>query len=90
MTRRHYAIVHIIPDFKPGDPPPSGYIEWHEWAHVQTKARLRQEQCGRCSLWRFPPEMSAVRDVRTRQTPSGAKRHTTTPVCIGCAQRVTA
>ena len=26
--------------YKPGDPPPTGYLEWHEWAEVQRKAGL--------------------------------------------------
>lgn len=24
--------------YKPGDLPPTGYLEWHEWAEVQRKA----------------------------------------------------
>ena len=40
--------------YKPGDQAPSGYLAWHEWAEVQHKAGLRQKQCGRCGLWRYP------------------------------------
>jgi hypothetical protein len=44
--------------FKPGDPPPEGYLNWHAWAEVQDKAGLRQKQCSRCGLWKFPQELS--------------------------------
>lgn len=42
-------------DYKPGDPPPDGYLAWHEWAEVQHKAGLRQRQCL-CGKWVFPQE----------------------------------
>jgi hypothetical protein len=44
--------------YKPGDQAPSGYLAWHEWAEVQHKAGLRQVQCGKCGLWRYPQELS--------------------------------
>lgn len=34
------AIVSITPEFKPGDQPPKGMMDWFEWAEVQHKARL--------------------------------------------------
>lgn len=48
--------VLIIPEFKPGDPPPDGYLQWHEWARVQHKNGLKQRKCRVCGLWRFPQE----------------------------------
>lgn len=42
--------------FRPGDPPPTGYVAWHEWARVQHRAGLRQRQCQVCGKWRFPQE----------------------------------
>lgn len=42
--------------YKPGDPPPSGYMQWQEWARVQIKAGLRQARCEKCGLWEFPGE----------------------------------
>lgn len=39
-----------------GDQPPSGYIQWHEWARVQYRAGLRQHRCTVCGLWKFPQE----------------------------------
>jgi hypothetical protein len=52
----HLACVLIVPFFKAGDPPPEGYMEWHEWARVQHRAGLRQRRCWSCGLWRFPQE----------------------------------
>ena len=45
-------------DFKKGDPPPTTYNAWHEWAGVQYKAGLRQVSCGICGLFKFPQELS--------------------------------
>lgn len=42
--------------FKVGDPPPSGYVDWHEWASVQHRGGLRQRQCRNCGLWKFPQD----------------------------------
>ncbi len=36
------AIVTYAGDYKPGDPPPEGYLEWHEWAEVQRCAPGRR------------------------------------------------
>lgn len=73
--------------YKPGDQAPEGYLEWHEWAEVQHKAGLRQKQCGRCGLWRYPQQLSAEVDraemVMTRKRKS--RRVTVeTPVCNDC------
>lgn len=53
---RRAIYLEIMPVFKPGDPPPAGYCEWHEWARVQHAAGLRQRQCPKCKLWRYPQE----------------------------------
>ena len=42
--------------YKPGSQPPSGYIEWHEWAQVQDDAGIKQSQCPHCKLWFYPQE----------------------------------
>jgi ribosomal protein S27AE len=47
-----------MPDYKPGDLPPEGYLQWHEWAEVQRKAGIKQRQCPTCGLWRTPQELS--------------------------------
>jgi len=49
-------------DYKPGDPPPKGYNDWHAWAEVQEKAGLRQVQCSRCSKWNYPQEIARTED----------------------------
>lgn len=76
--------------YKPGDQAPEGYLAWHEWAEVQHKAGLRQKQCGRCGLWRYPQELSALVDstevtgLRRRQP---FRRTLETPVCNDCAAK---
>lgn len=53
--------------FPMGCPAPSGYVHWHEWAEAQGKAGLKQRQCPRCKLWRFPQE-SCFRLKKCEQT----------------------
>jgi hypothetical protein len=43
-------------EYKPGDLPPKGYLEWHEWADVQHKAGIKQFRCKRCGKWLTPQE----------------------------------
>ena len=52
--------LHILEQatYAPGDQAPEGYLAWHEWADTQHKAGLRQKECGRCGLWRYPQELS--------------------------------
>lgn len=81
--------LHILwqRDYKPGDQAPEGYLAWHEWAEVQHKAGLRQKQCGRCGLWRYPQQMSATVD-RAEMTGMRKRKPTRvtveTPVCNEC------
>jgi len=51
-----FACVLIVPHFKKGDPPPEGYLQWHEWAKAQHKAGLRQRLCKSCAKYHFPQE----------------------------------
>ena len=44
--------------YKPGDLPPTGYLEWHEWAEVQRKAGIKQRQSAKCGLWKTPQELA--------------------------------
>lgn len=70
--------------YKPGDPAPKGYLAWHEWAEAQHKAGLRQKQCGRCGLWRYPQELSDQIDrceMKSRKGPVTVE----TVVCLKCA-----
>jgi hypothetical protein len=54
-----------MPEYKPGDLPPEGYLQWHEWAEVQRKAGIKQVQCPTCGLWRTPQELSTHEIVWT-------------------------
>jgi len=40
----------------PGDPPPAGYVNWHEWAEIQIEAGLKAKRCDKCGLWKFPQD----------------------------------
>lgn len=72
--------------YKPGDPPPEGYREWHEWARVQANAGLRQKRCGFCLHWCFPQELSGEQ-IRTQATTSrGVKVNQVLPICKKCAE----
>jgi len=48
--------VSISREFKPGDPAPTGYNDWQEWADVQEKAGIHQELCPTCYRWLHPQE----------------------------------
>ena len=65
--------LHILEQatYAPGDQAPDGYLAWHEWADTQHKAGLRQKQCGRCGLWRYPQELSGLRDECVMQSRKG-------------------
>ncbi len=39
-----------------GTQAPQGYMQKYEWAALQLAAGLRQSQCPRCLLWKFPQE----------------------------------
>lgn len=56
------GFLSMVGDYKPGDPPPTGYNDWHEWARIQAKAGLKQKRCGRCGLLGFPQELSDTVD----------------------------
>jgi hypothetical protein len=73
--------------FKPGDPPPLGYCDWHAWAEVQMKAGLKQETCGYCGLWQFPQELSGKTIQYGAFTPTGKRVLVTKPLCLECQSR---
>lgn len=78
-------IVHILvqKDYKPGDQAPDGYLAWHEWAETQHKAGLRQKECGRCGLWKYPQQLSATLDRFSVKSKRG-EIMMETPVCNDC------
>ena len=56
MKRKPKLICPLVGSvYKVGDPPPSGYTAWDDWAKVQYNGGLRQvrRQCGR---YHFPQE----------------------------------
>lgn len=73
--------------WKPGDQPPQGYLDWHEWAGVQHKSGLRQVECGNCARWKYPQELSP-RIVETKAFKDKAITKPVTirkPMCNVCA-----
>lgn len=83
MSRVHLLVQK---DYAPGDPAPSGYLAWHEWADIQAKAGLKQKECGRCGKWRFPQELSGDEDSCTMQSRKGSVV-LVTPVCNDCKKQ---
>lgn len=84
---RGVVCLLVQPTFKPGDLPPEGYLEWHEWAEVQRKAGIRQRVCGKCGRWKTPQELSGE-IVRTEARTSRGVRHVIEdPVCTKCVAR---
>lgn len=63
---------------------PSGYLAWHEWAQLQSKAGLKQVACGRCGKWNFPQELALAVDRNTMQGRKGPVA-IQTPVCSECS-----
>lgn len=82
--RRDWVHLLVMPTYKPGDMPPEGYLQWHEWAEVQRKAGLKQVQCPTCALWRTPQELS-TREIRwTTQTRGGQAIQQAAFQCAKC------
>lgn len=81
------AIMHISGEFKAGDPAPSGYLDWHEWAQVQHKAGLRQVECPRCSKWKYPQELSGLIESFEAKTRGGKVVKLSAAVCIKCVEK---
>lgn len=73
-------------EYKAGDPAPSGYLAWHEWADTQSKAGLKQVACGRCGLYKFPQELSSQVDISSGVDRRGVAHQTQSNVCICCAK----
>ena len=79
--------LNIAGDHKPGDPPPTQYGPWHEWARAQYRAGLRQRRCGQCSKWKFPQELSDEIREHDAVTSTGVKMRLKSLVCLGCQKR---
>ena len=85
--------LSVCDDYEPGDPPPAGYNDWHEWANVQYKAGLRPVRCDQCGRFKFPQEIARTdtreevayrteRDARAERNPQ--VRIVNVPICTGC------
>lgn len=83
------AILTVGGNYKPGDQPPEGYLDWHDWAEVQARAGLKQQQCGRCLKGRFPQELSPLLDRFIAKRRNGTPVTLVTPVCNDCAPTAT-
>jgi len=55
-------IIHLTvqQEYKPGDMPPSDYLDWHGWADAQRKAGIKQTPCPKCKRWNTPQEMGEI------------------------------
>lgn len=76
--------ILIMPTYKPGDPEPMGYLQWHEWAAVQWKSGLRQRQCGACGRYCFPQSMSEKVVRWEAHTSAGDVMQGAEPICKAC------
>ena len=81
------GILSFVGDYEPGDQPPTGYMDWHEWAMVQHKAGLRQARCCRCSRLKFSQELSWKRVDSEATDCKGCVFTFRLPVCNECAWR---
>ena len=88
-SRGFSGIICTTPDYKPGDQAPEGYLAWHEWAEVQHKAGLRQNECGRCGKWKYPQELSDQIDRHEAKSRKGLGT-VETAVCLHCVTPVRA
>ena len=78
------ACILVQETYKPGSQAPTGYLAWHEWAETQHKAGLRQKECGKCGLWRYPQELSTEFMRWEGFTSRGRKVKQMAPVCLKC------
>lgn len=60
------GIICVTPDIKIGDPPPSGYVAWQEWAAKHYRAGYRQTRCPKCLLLNFPQELKDGQCVKCK------------------------
>lgn len=58
MPRRPAQTAQLMADYPKGSSPPADYVGWHDWAKAQFAHGLRQKQCPRCGLFKYPQEMA--------------------------------
>lgn len=76
--------VLVMPEYKPGDLPPEGYLQWHEWAEVQRKAGIKQVECPTCGRWNTPQELSTHEVTWTAKDRRERERKFTKFECAKC------
>ena len=65
--------------------PPEGYLAWHQWAHDMTSIhKVKQRQCPRCKLWKFPQERTDVKEQHSLLCDNGKIRKQMSFVCNSC------
>lgn len=79
------ACLLVMPDYKPGDQPPEGYLQWQEWAEVQHRAGRRQKPCGHCGRWKYPQEIAGERTWSARDR-RGRPVEQVGVICNECAR----
>ena len=78
------ARLDYCPTFRPGDLPPQGYLQWHEWADVQRLAGIKQVECAICGLWRTPQELTGKTRISYAQKRDGSRVKMEGPICTAC------
>jgi hypothetical protein len=82
--------IEATPWYKPGDLPPKGYLQWHEWAEVQRKAGIKQVQCPTCGKWQTPQELSTHEVRWTGKDRRGKAIHQSAFQCAQCFEKAAA
>ena len=81
--------LDVVGCYKPGDPPPDGYLDRQEWAEVQMAAGLKPAQCCWCCKWFFPQGLSDRKYVfyasMTKRGPRNVRFEE--PMCKACAAK---
>jgi hypothetical protein len=80
--------ITTTPDYRPGDLPPEGYLQWHAWANVQRKAGIKQVECPTCCLWRTPQELSTREVTWTAKDRRGREIRQSAFQCAKCSDKV--
>lgn len=82
-------LIHLTvqQDYAVGSQPPEGYLAWHEWAEIQSKkGKLKQCECGKCGLWKFPQELSNETVATSAKDRFGRSVFIVSKICNKCAE----
>lgn len=82
-------LIHMTvgQDYAVGSQPPEGYLAWHEWAEIQAKkGKLKQCECGKCGMWRFPQELSSETLTTVGKDRRGRSVVIVSKICNKCAK----